>query len=690
MHWLAPLEGTAGTGLSVAAIRAEETARPDRLFADPLAGAFAAASGWPPLRRPGDRRAAALRIWVVARTVFLDELLASAGEDGVRQVVLLGAGFDARAFRLPWPPRVRCFELDTADVLDRKADVLTAQSAEAGCERIPVACDLRADWPAALLAAGLRAGQPTVWIAEGLLVYLSSGDVDRVLTAVTSLSAPGSRLGLTLSNRGPAAGDGQERVSRAMTLRRSHAPDDPVRWLAGHGWAAQVSTAREVLGAHGRPLPSPDPPQDQAPRALLISAARDASRPRRGPARSSDPAASTGPAQRRAAAAARPAVRAPGAGPQTGHLPLPTLVSQVLVAFTIEFDNEFEHQMPHRTTWGPAAGSRRGPWLVSLPMWSNFMQFLPADGATLRELADLPELTNLAGLQRWGYVAVGPGPADTRPRPPRPDWVVRPTPAGRRAQDVWRPLAEVIEGRWQERSGAAGISGLRAALQALASQFDVDLPRYLPVAGVSKRDHRYRLPARREADAAARLDLPALLSQVLLAFTIDFERESRLSLAISANALRVLTETGVRVSDLPRRAGVSKEAISVSLGFLERHDCVMVEPDLAASRLKLARLTPGGRQAQDACGRILGAVEASWRERFGAAGIAGLRESLEALVDKPRGGEPPLSLGLVPYPDGWRAHNPYVTQTTAMIRDPRGTLPHHPMVSHRGGFPDGS
>lgn len=104
------------TGLAVAAIRAHETARPDRLFADPLAGAFVAASGWTPRREaPGDRRAAMVRFWVVARTVFLDELLASACEDGCRQVVLLGAGFDARAFRLSWPPGVRFFELDSAD-----------------------------------------------------------------------------------------------------------------------------------------------------------------------------------------------------------------------------------------------------------------------------------------------------------------------------------------------------------------------------------------------------------------------------------------------------------------------------------------------------------------------------------------------------------------------------------------------
>jgi hypothetical protein len=46
------------------------------------------------------------------------------------------------------------------------------------------------------------------------------------------------------------------------------------------------------------------------------------------------------------------------------QLPLPALLSQVLVAFTIDFDNEFEHQVPHRTTnHGSATGSV--PWLVS-------------------------------------------------------------------------------------------------------------------------------------------------------------------------------------------------------------------------------------------------------------------------------------------------------------------------------------
>jgi hypothetical protein len=52
-------------------------------------------------------------------------------------------------------------------------------------------------------------------------------------------------------------------------------------------------------------------------------------------------------------------------------LPLPALLSQLVVAFTIEFDNEFEHQMPHRTTrYGFTPGFPRAPWLVSMAMWA--------------------------------------------------------------------------------------------------------------------------------------------------------------------------------------------------------------------------------------------------------------------------------------------------------------------------------
>lgn len=69
------------------------------------------------------------------------------------------------------------------------------------------------------------------------------------------------------------------------------------------------------------------------------------------------------------------------------HFPLPTLLSQALVAFTIDFDNESEHRMPHRATRGGAtAGSLHAPWLVSLAMWANCMRSVGEGGIAIGEL----------------------------------------------------------------------------------------------------------------------------------------------------------------------------------------------------------------------------------------------------------------------------------------------------------------
>jgi hypothetical protein len=71
-------------------------------------------------------------------------------------------------------------------------------------------------------------------------------------------------------------------------------------------------------------------------------------------------------------------------------LPLPTLLSRLLIAFTIEFDNEAEHRLEHRTTRGAAGGTGRGPWLVSQAMWANFMQFVGGDGYRCTRLTTSP------------------------------------------------------------------------------------------------------------------------------------------------------------------------------------------------------------------------------------------------------------------------------------------------------------
>jgi DNA-binding MarR family transcriptional regulator len=356
-------------------------------------------------------------------------------------------------------------------------------------------------------------------------------------------------------------------------------------------------------------------------------------------------------------------------------------LSQLLVAFTIEFDNEFEQRMAHRTA--ASKGDRsRGPWLTSMAMWANFMRYVPADGAPLGELDGLARMTNLGGLDRWGYIDVGPATGDRGPKP-RPDWIVRPTRAGRRAQETWGPLAGLVEERWRDRFGADRIGRLRDALEPVHHEVGAGLPRYLPVVNFADGMRTGELTPAGRIDEP---DLSVLLAQALLVFTVDFERESKLSLPITADVVRVIPDEGARVRDLPRLGGISKEAVAASLGFLERRGYAEVGPDPAGGRGKLTSLTDQGRRVRNRYPRLVDLLDGRWTQRFGG----GLAEVVSELLRHRDGDSPTLARGLQPYPDGWRARTPYLTQTRAVLADPASALPQHPMVLHRGGYPDGS
>jgi hypothetical protein len=178
--------------------------------------------------------------------------------------------------------------------------------------------------------------------------------------------------------------------------------------------------------------------------------------------------------------------------------------------------------------------------------------------------------------------------------------------------------------------------------------------------------------------AAPHTPLPALLSRVLIAFALDFERESEISLAIGANLLRILDQDGVRIRDLPLRSGVSKESLSMAMGILKKARIAVVVDAAPEVKTKVARLTAKGIEAQQAYQRLLAAIEKSWQTQFGVDTIAALRAALEPLTGD-GGASSPLFRGLEPYPDGWRAK----------LRKPE-VLPRFPMILHRGGYPDGS
>jgi hypothetical protein len=340
--------------------------------------------------------------------------------------------------------------------------------------------------------------------------------------------------------------------------------------------------------------------------------------------------------------------------------PLSTPLSQLLVAFTIELDNEFERVLGEVVP---------GRFRVSVVMWSNFLRFV-GDGTAVGELpeaAGLPKarvLSTLGGMERWRYVTVRDGRRDGygSARGLKPDWVVRPTPTGRAAQELWPPLFGEIEARWRTRFGKTAVEELRRELRAVVEGVERDLPEYLPV--VTGSNGMVAEIAERERRRPPPDSMCALLAQALLAYTLEFERESPLSLPLSENVVRVLDdETDVR--ELPAAAGVSKEAVAMSLTSLKRRGFVSVEG-------QQVRLTPAARRARKSAARAHREIDA-------------LRVAMQPFLDGPK-----LAEGLRVPEGGWRAEPAYLAQTERVLADPLEHLPRYPMVLHRGGWPDGS
>jgi methyltransferase (TIGR00027 family) len=276
--------GAGFTALMVAACRAIETGREQALIRDPYGAAFVRAAQLPmpvPLS-PEAADADASFPWsgtaqyVAVRTRFFDDYLAAAvsvpvsgsADAAIRQVVILAAGLDTRAFRMEWPTGVTVLEVDAPQVLAFKARVLADDRARAACSRRAVGVDLRADWTAGLLAAGLRPTAPTAWLAEGLLIYLPGEAKERLLAAVTDLSAPGSQIAIEHVSQTGSDQQANAAFRDAVTHTTPDvdvdvdslwhdSPDlDPVEWLRVHGWAAHAHPSVGAAEGYGRPLPA--------------------------------------------------------------------------------------------------------------------------------------------------------------------------------------------------------------------------------------------------------------------------------------------------------------------------------------------------------------------------------------------------------------------------------------------------
>jgi methyltransferase (TIGR00027 family) len=251
-----------------AAVRAMESAREDRLFDDPWATALAGKDGakWIETRSPDSV------LPIVLRTRFFDDFLQRvAVEEGIRQIVLVAAGLDTRAFRLNWPEQTRLFELDRPSVLEYKEQILRAAGARPTCERRSIKVDLTIPWKETLPASGFDRHQPSGWLLEGFLFYITNEQTAHTLNEVTALAAPGSWIGFDVVN-GAVMTSSLTRKWVEMQAS-SGAPwigtmDEPEEFLAARGWVATLTQAGAPDAHYGRwsfpviPVKMPDMPHN--------------------------------------------------------------------------------------------------------------------------------------------------------------------------------------------------------------------------------------------------------------------------------------------------------------------------------------------------------------------------------------------------------------------------------------------
>ncbi|GAA1200618.1 SAM-dependent methyltransferase [Prauserella alba] len=264
------VSGVGITALGVAAARAVETSRADPLVRDPYAADFVRAAE-SPIPMPAqaedvaddDLRWSLMSVFLGLRSRHLDEYLldscrASGESPGARQVVLLAAGLDSRAFRLPWPEGVTVYEVDQPRVLAFKDAVLARGGAEPGCARRVAAVDLRDDWAAALAGNGFDPAMPTSWLAEGLMPYLPGDAAEQLLTTVHELSAPGSTIAVeympgvdsVLADSSAASLSAGLGIDLASLLADSDY--DPNAGLAELGWTVDEVTVAQLADRYGR------------------------------------------------------------------------------------------------------------------------------------------------------------------------------------------------------------------------------------------------------------------------------------------------------------------------------------------------------------------------------------------------------------------------------------------------------
>jgi methyltransferase (TIGR00027 family) len=280
-------EGVGATALGVAWARSQEATSECPLFTDPFAEMFveaAVARGWQPPQRHMAERIRSIAGYAASRTKWFDEFFIAAGAGGIDQAVILAAGLDARAWRLPWNDGSTVYEIDQPKVLAFKTETLHSRGSDPAIRYVAVPVDLRQDWPKALREAGFDPSEPTAWAAEGLLPYLPAAGQDLLFERITDLSAKGSRAAVEAFGAGffdpEYLADRRERM-RQMREEAGVDDDTPdvadlwfiedrtevTDWFTGHGWEVSAIDAADLMKRFNRTTDD-----DTTPRTVFVEA----------------------------------------------------------------------------------------------------------------------------------------------------------------------------------------------------------------------------------------------------------------------------------------------------------------------------------------------------------------------------------------------------------------------------------
>ena len=331
---------------------------------------------------------------------------------------------------------------------------------------------------------------------------------------------------------------------------------------------------------------------------------------------------------------------------ELAHIPLPTLLGRALGAFTRAYD---EVRAEDRS-------------IPQLGAWANALRVLDAGGTDQRQLGRRAVISKrvvevvVGRLLKRGRLAV-----ETRTVPGKrgKTRIVHLTAEGAAARASAAALVDQVQNDWRQRFVNDCIDRLRDALASVVNRLPVELPHYPTGYGagdpsVTGGDYNPenpgppRIPAhgqdwpvvlRDAASDAKRLALPALLSQVLAAFAIDYQRERLGSLQAVSNFLRFVGDDGVTLERAQALGGVSGNTKTLH----ERHLRVVVEPGRARDMTRRVYLTPKGRRSRDAYPHLVTQIEERWREDYGDAvpTILGALSLMDPLFDD----------GLPDYPD---------------------------------------